>query len=527
MFVYIVCAFAMYNINPSHGAIIQKLSSDEDKFGMLLPGNESAVEETFDPAAVTAFTTAMLEAGISAGTSLGGAGIGSLMAKSYSVAVGVDVENFCKWTMILEYCTPASGYMNKPAVNVDPGKKEGFASHKTGGTATGSWVYCLYKVNNKHVQIMYSAPYDFNYHTNWLSLAITNKDITLDAHKMYYKYYSFMAREEYYYTIRPTEICQQDMCIKGTMGNSHHPEIHIELYPKNYNDLSSTVMKDLDAVGDKNGKYAEFINNEFHQSLISVEERMDREEKAERKYLLEIQENEKMRKENMAFRNSLIESTSKSELEPFTIAMIGAGISAGASLTGTTVSGIMASAYSIAVAGSVENFCKWIMIFDHCKPESGYMNVPMTNVGPGKEEGFASHKTGGTATGSWVYCLFHVNGKRVHIMYSAPYDFNYHSNWMSLAITSNAVHLDAHKMYYYNYQYMVREEYYYKMKPAEICQQGLCIKGSMGTSHKPEIKIELFPQSFDDISPSVQQITEGEGDPNGRYAAFIKQEFNL
>ena len=54
---------------------------------------------------------------------------------------------------------------------------------------------------------MYSAPYSFDMHSNWLGLAITTPNVQLDADKMYYGTYSYVALEEFYNSVRPAKIC--------------------------------------------------------------------------------------------------------------------------------------------------------------------------------------------------------------------------------------------------------------------------------------------------------------------------------
>lgn len=227
----------------------------------------------------------------------------------------------------------------------------------------------------------------------------------------------------------------------------------------------------------------------------------------------------------MRHKDELILSRPRREpISAFTAAMISAGITAGTSLAGTTVHALMASGYNVAVSGSVENYSQWPMILRHCDHEAGQTTIPMIDINTGKKEGFASHKTGHTATGVWVYCLYAVNNKHVHIMYSAPYSFDFHSNWLALAITSSATTLDADKMYYKSYSHMARQEYDDRVVPTEICRQGLCIKGSMGTSHKPTVTIQLYPQSFKNVSPSVSKNLDSKN-AESKYEKFIDSLF--
>lgn len=208
---------------------------------------------------------ALISGGISAGTSLAGTTAAALLNKQFNVAAGGSIENFSKWTMILDYCTAEQGYIDKPMINVRPGKKEGFASHKTGNTATGTYVYCRYKVkgNALRLHIMYSAPYSFDMHSNWLGLAITTPNVQLDADKMYYGTYSYVALEEFYNSVRPAKICSHGFCVSGTMGTSHHPEIHVKFYPEEFKDLGFPIKQALKDKPYKRREYARFIRAQF------------------------------------------------------------------------------------------------------------------------------------------------------------------------------------------------------------------------------------------------------------------------
>lgn len=209
-----------------------------------------------------------------------------------------------------------------------------------------------------------------------------------------------------------------------------------------------------------------------------------------------------------------------------TAAIIGAAITAGASLVGTTVSALQASAYSIAVSGSLENYSKWPMFFKGCEVNRGYMNIPMRSVAPGQREGFAGHKNGHTTTGNWVRCSFTVNGIYAHFMYSAPYNFNHYSNWMSVAVCGSdekgCTSLSASNMYYNYYSYMARREYYYNVHTVKICNRGFCMKGVMGTNHTPVIDLKLMPIEYDDLCNAAKDASLKERWNKDDYAKFVR-----
>ena len=209
-----------------------------------------------------------------------------------------------------------------------------------------------------------------------------------------------------------------------------------------------------------------------------------------------------------------------------TAGVLGASISPGASLAGTTVRALMSSSYRVAVSGSVENFSKWPLVLQECEIKSGYMNVPMRSVAPGEREGFAGHKTGHTATGNWVKCSFKVANKyMVHFMYSAPYNFKFHSNWLTVAVCELGVDrecpsLSAYTMYYYRRPFMRRRQYYYNVKTVKFCGDRLCVTGVMGTSHQPMIHIRVMPRYYSDLCHASKAASV-----RGHWNAYDYQRF--
>jgi len=183
-------------------------------------------------------------------------------------------------------------------------------------------------------------------------------------------------------------------------------------------------------------------------------------------------------------------------------------IDSGASLVGTTVDGIKAAVFSVAVSGSIENYSRFSMQFIECEVASGHINVPIGSVASGLREGFASHKVPNSAKGSWVRCSFKTDQSIVHFMYSAPYSFDLHSNTLSLAVCeaddTDCQDLTANAMYYGSRPYMKRRSYYNKVYDTHICNAGFCISGTMGTTHKPTINLRVYPMDFDDLAFAVK-----------------------
>ena len=87
-------------------------------------------------------------------------------------------------------------------------------ARKTSGTATGSYgtVSWLIEALNRRVVVMWSAPFNFNHHSNWLAVGLTAPGTTKHApgnawfNRMYYENSSqqlMFERGEYYANVRP------------------------------------------------------------------------------------------------------------------------------------------------------------------------------------------------------------------------------------------------------------------------------------------------------------------------------------
>jgi len=203
-------------------------------------------------------------------------------------------------------------------------------------------------------------------------------------------------------------------------------------------------------------------------------------------------------------------------------------IDAGSSLTGTTVEGLKESKFSVAVSGSIENYSTSTLRMEVCEIRTGYVNVPMQNVASGQKEAFASHKGGNLATGTWLRCTFRIKDEFVHFMYSAPYSFDLHGNTLAVAVcpqsSNDCQSMNAKKMYYDNKPYMVRHTYYNIIREISKCGKNFCIRGSMGTNHKPTVHLKMFPTKFDDLATAARGKVEGRWKKDD-YATFIKDHY--
>ena len=210
-------------------------------------------------------------------------------------------------------------------------------------------------------------------------------------------------------------------------------------------------------------------------------------------------------------------------------ALIGAAISTGASLVGTTVNGLKRSDFSVATSGDVSNYASDALILDFCKIESGHMNQPLRDVSSGQREGFAGHKTSNSATGNWVQCRYRVGTEAmIYFMYSIPYshDFNYNTLAASICHRSSRKCRDTsiNLMTTGTRGDLVRKTYYSTIETLKVCNMGYCITGVMGTSHKPQINLKVYPVKFSDLASAVQGSAAANHWNEKDYDNFVKNE---
>ena len=205
--------------------------------------------------------------------------------------------------------------------------------------------------------------------------------------------------------------------------------------------------------------------------------------------------------------------------------IIGGLLVAGASLVGTSVSGLKSGSYSVSVSGSIENYSKYGLRLEECEEVDGSINVPIRSVSPGYIEGFASHKTSGAALGSYVHCSFTMKDLMFHMMYSAPYSFDNNINKLGFAIcpksNEECQNINADKIYANKTDFAKVGDFYDVYEPLKLCYQGYCLHGVMGTSHKTNIEIELYPESFEDLTDAVKSSSAKQRWKPEDYESFI------
>ena len=99
-------------------------------------------------------------------------------------------------------------------------------------------------------------------------------------------------------------------------------------------------------------------------------------------------------------------------------------------------------------------------------------------------------------------------------MWSCPYSFDHHSNWLGVGLTATGTttHNDwFHQMYYEksgNGLNFVRGEYYHHTKTLSYKDGSFEITGIIGTSHKATAKIIVRPLQEADLSDNIQKAVK-------------------
>jgi len=163
--------------------------------------------------------------------------------------------------------------------------------------------------------------------------------------------------------------------------------------------------------------------------------------------------------------------------------------------------------YRVGVTLQIDNYSKWPLTLPIFYENSGYVISPPIAVQPGTKEMMVMRKTGYIAAGSYGTVSWDVNGKmRLAVMWSAPFNFDFHSNTLAVGIIGADDHYTSSlaDTMYNDKGTFTRQEYDYDgTKAIKYCNSEICVHGSMGTSHHPHISISVFPMSNRDFANGV------------------------
>nr|QFQ61162.1 conoporin [Conus magus] len=195
-------------------------------------------------------------------------------------------------------------------------------------------------------------------------------------------------------------------------------------------------------------------------------------------------------------------------------------ISAGSSLAGVGLQGLADPGYRVTCAIQVENWTRYPLVYPTVRVfGNGAVTSAPTAILPGKKEGFAVRKPSGTATGvsgtvSWE---MHGASRRFVLGWSAPYSFDFHSNWMGLGITREGSFKVASGDTWFNQMYyggnsanltFETGEFYYDTDPVIYRNDNFEAVGVMTNIHKAQIKVVIrpTPNNWKDLAGPIRQL---------------------
>nr|BAI78311.1 echotoxin B1 [Monoplex echo] len=215
-------------------------------------------------AATTAITTAASVASAAIEASKSG----------YSITCIIEMENWTKHLLAYPKVQIAnSGGLVTLAKNVMPAEKQSFAVRKPHGAngvyGTVSWAIGS---TGRRAVIMWSAPYNFNFYSNWMGVGMTTTGVSVPSSRstwfdqMYYGESSSslsFVRGEYYYSVKPIVFKNSEYEMEGAMNNIHHAVVKVTIRPIKNVDLATPILVKLEALVKSQKRDTSIITNEL------------------------------------------------------------------------------------------------------------------------------------------------------------------------------------------------------------------------------------------------------------------------
>lgn len=170
--------------------------------------------------------------------------------------------------------------------------------------------------------------------------------------------------------------------------------------------------------------------------------------------------------------------------------------------------------YSIRVTIEIENVSKWTLGSPQTFGHGGYISVAPRQVAPNFNELMIARKTGHTATGSYGTVSWEVQGRLVIVMWTEPYNFNHYTNVLAIGMIQPWEHTDdTYDNIYYgkkSYQHMAKGSFYGTTSNLFVCDDLICMSGTMGTAHKPTVVVIVGPASDKNFALIEHQASCGQ-----------------
>lgn len=223
--------------------------------------------------------------------------------------------------------------------------------------------------------------------------------------------------------------------------------------------------------------------------------------------------------------SSSTEVVNQHRVKRFLTGFLSANIIAGASMAGTTSTGIALSlknrGFTVAVVIVIENHTKWKLINGQSWTRWGHVSTAPVEIEPGQKEAWQAHKTMGTVVGSAGIIYYHVKGldEVIGIVWHAPYNFNHLSNYLAIGMFSDD-RFNSNRYFSSGYHTMrngspsgtlssswpswpwCAREYYYNTRFCRTVSPYIEVQGTMGTSHHPTINIKIKARHSLNVAPS-------------------------
>nr|AXS67899.1 coluporin-27 [Colubraria reticulata] len=174
----------------------------------------------------------------------------------FAVSVVIEVENWTDYPLLYPQIRVVGGFKteNHPTA-IQPAKREAFALHKEMDDATGVYGIVSWSVQgeNRIFVIMWSAPFNFNFHSNWLGVGLTKKGHTTRPprdqwfRQMYDGFsdsnFTFFRREFDMATDPVVYGNGKEFRITGVMTTNHKVQIRVTFLPikDNYHHLAPAI----------------------------------------------------------------------------------------------------------------------------------------------------------------------------------------------------------------------------------------------------------------------------------------------
>uniref|UniRef100_W4VRW5 Conoporin 4 n=1 Tax=Conus geographus TaxID=6491 RepID=W4VRW5_CONGE len=223
---------------------------------LLLMGNTSPV--VLGSSTTLSAVRAIAATVVTSGSSLKDGLLKDLADNSYWVTCAIQVENWTRFALKAPRLMLKSGADTKAPVFIEPGKREAFAVRKTAYTATGvsgtvSWEVDWYR---QRFVIMWSTPFDFNIHSNWMGMGMTREGLVDVApnnvwFNQMYKYGNnddlTFERKEFYKNMDTFVYSNEKFEAEGYMTNSRHALVRVIFRPANnkWEYLANEIEREL------------------------------------------------------------------------------------------------------------------------------------------------------------------------------------------------------------------------------------------------------------------------------------------